>query len=382
MACWVGMPGYGQGEVRGGHVQPLGCTSVRPVPNPPTTKHVSKVEHPRRRQLAASPCCAAPTAQGPQQQPAPRAAPPQRAEGWGCSHHAEQARAGVPADEVFILEPRAVDGDAPGAVALQEVSALWSREEGSGGREVGRDVPQQAAARHEQLEPVQQCAKPASVVNLRSPAAAPAAAAAPRHKPSAVAAPAERGCCSGPAIMQRNTPLACSMNPLMIRWNVLSLYPVGCRLRLRCIRRQGRPRGFQKGAGGRGDSETPGFRSRRTPQRHRPKPSSAAPARPARSSPRPRPQHPAPPRPARRSPRGTHRNSPVHIWRKFSAVLGTMSLNSSILMRPACTPPIDTSAGGRAGHMMPRGGGSRCAACTHACQPRSSPVASSLREHE
>lgn len=41
------------------------------------------------------------------------------------------------------------------------------------------------------------------------------------------------------------------------------------------------------------------------------------------------------------------RNSPVHICRKFSAVLGTTSAKSSICIRPAGTPPIATSAAGR-----------------------------------
>ena len=35
-----------------------------------------------------------------------------------------------------------------------------------------------------------------------------------------------------------------------------------------------------------------------------------------------------------------HRCSPVHSCLKFSAVLGTISLNSSILMRPADVSPI------------------------------------------
>ena len=35
--------------------------------------------------------------------------------------------------------------------------------------------------------------------------------------------------------------------------------------------------------------------------------------------------------------------SPVQNWRKFSAVLGHMSLNSSIFILPASTPPIVTS---------------------------------------
>lgn len=39
-----------------------------------------------------------------------------------------------------------------------------------------------------------------------------------------------------------------------------------------------------------------------------------------------------------------HRNSPVHSCLKFSAVFGQMSANSSILMRPAGTPPMATSA--------------------------------------
>lgn len=45
-------------------------------------------------------------------------------------------------------------------------------------------------------------------------------------------------------------------------------------------------------------------------------------------------------------PPGTHRCSPVHSCRKFSAVFGQMSANSSILMRPAFVSPMLTSAHG------------------------------------
>ena len=37
------------------------------------------------------------------------------------------------------------------------------------------------------------------------------------------------------------------------------------------------------------------------------------------------------------------RNSPVQNWRKFSAVLGTTSANSSILTRPTFCPPMEMS---------------------------------------
>ncbi len=41
----------------------------------------------------------------------------------------------------------------------------------------------------------------------------------------------------------------------------------------------------------------------------------------------------------------TNLNSPVQNCRKFSAVFGHTSAKSSIFMRPAAMPPMDTSAG-------------------------------------